>query len=426
MARKRTRLAEWRRGAGYSQERLAERLGVDRSTVARWETGGTVPVPFVRLKLAEVLGVSSAELNAVLGDCEQPIPASDAATGAQRLSDSDLPRRDLLRMLSLAGTVIAGSELVGDRNLPGAGDLSDGVAPHGDYANFNQQLWRIFAMANTKRAVYPLVAQQLDVLLDRLKRTHQAATRRLLCELTCDLFQLAGEIFFDNNQYTSAAHCYTLAAQAAREANTPDLWACALTRHAFISVYERQFVDTVPMLASAADLAGRGDSSLSTRYWVSAVQAENSAGLGDLADCERALEQAEQVRGLGGQSQTGGWLRFDGSRLAEQRGTCYTLLGKADRAETSLQEALRLPVSLRRRGSVLVDLASVGVMRRDVEQTISYATSAMELAGQSDSGVIARKLAGLTQQLSAYQQDSRLSGLSRDISARIAVGRAAL
>jgi hypothetical protein len=75
---------------------------------------------------------------------------------------------------------------------------------------------------------------------------------------------------------------------------------------------------------------------------------------------------------------------------------------------------------------VLVDLASVGVMRRDAEQTISYATAAMELAGQSDSGVIARKLAGLAQQLSTRQQDSRLSNLSRDISARIAVERSAL
>ena len=309
--------------------------------------------------------------------------------------------------------------------MVGPGDLSDGASVR-EFANFNQQLWRIFAMANAKGAVYPLVAQQLDVLVNRLKRTHHTATRQLLCELTCDLFQLAGEIFFDNDQYTSAAHCYTLAAQAAREANARDLWACALTRHAFISVYERQFVDTVPMLDSAADLAGRGDSALATRYWVSAVQAEASAGLGDLTACERALEQAEQVGGLGGESQTGGWLRFDGSRLREQRGTCYTLLGEDDLAETSLQQALSLPVSLRRRGSVLVDLASGGVMRRDVEQTVSYATAAMDLAGQSDSGVIARKLAGLTQQLAAHQHDSQLSNLSRDISARIAVERSAL
>ncbi|MFI5709760.1 hypothetical protein [Kribbella sp. NPDC051620] len=292
--------------------------------------------------------------------------------------------------------------------------------------SFNKQLWRIFVMATAKQAVYPLVTGQLGVLVERLKRTHHAATRKALCELTCDLFQMAGEVFFDNDQYTSAAHCYTLAAQAAREASSRDLWACALTRHAFISVYERQFADTVPMLASAADLAIRGDSALATRYWVSAVQAEALAGLGDLTGCERALDQAEHVRVLGANSQTGGWLRFDGSRLPEQRGTCYTLLRKPDQAETALQEALRLPVSLRRRGSVLVDLARVGVMRRDVEQTVRYATAALELTGESGSGVIARKLAGLNQQLSALDGELRLSELRQDISASLAVERSPL
>jgi len=35
MAAKRVRLAQRRKAAGYSQEKLAERLGVERSTVVR-------------------------------------------------------------------------------------------------------------------------------------------------------------------------------------------------------------------------------------------------------------------------------------------------------------------------------------------------------------------------------------------------------
>ena len=53
----------------------------------------------------------------------------------------------------------------------------------------------------------------------------------------------------------------------------------------------------------------------------------------------------------------GGWLRFDGSHLAEERGTCYLALGRADLAEAALTEALGQSVSLRRRGSLLTDLA---------------------------------------------------------------------
>src|SRR5258708_31351163 len=35
-------------------------------------------------------------------------------------------------------------------------------------------------------------------------------------------------------------HCYALAASAGKEAGLNDLWACALTRHAFIGLYERR------------------------------------------------------------------------------------------------------------------------------------------------------------------------------------------
>jgi transcriptional regulator with XRE-family HTH domain len=55
---KRTRFAARRKAVGFSQDQFAERLKVDRSTVARWESGGTEPQPWVRPRLARVLQVS--------------------------------------------------------------------------------------------------------------------------------------------------------------------------------------------------------------------------------------------------------------------------------------------------------------------------------------------------------------------------------
>jgi transcriptional regulator with XRE-family HTH domain len=43
---KRIRLAARRKAVGFSQEELAERLRVDRCTVARWESGDSAPQPF--------------------------------------------------------------------------------------------------------------------------------------------------------------------------------------------------------------------------------------------------------------------------------------------------------------------------------------------------------------------------------------------
>lgn len=64
------RLARSRKAAGYTQEALAELLGVDRSTVVRWEAGKHEPLPYIRPKMARLLSVSSDELTELL--CHPP------------------------------------------------------------------------------------------------------------------------------------------------------------------------------------------------------------------------------------------------------------------------------------------------------------------------------------------------------------------
>ena len=279
-------------------------------------------------------------------------------------------------------------------------------------------MWRVFVLAKSKRRlVYPVVREQLDVLVGHLRSCESEAAHRRLCELSCDLFQLAGEILFDGCQYADAAQCYALAATAAREAGALDLWACALIRHAFIALYERSFRHALPLLEMAAGLAERGDTRLSTRYWVSVVQAQAFAGLGDLRACDSALGVAEEVRALPGEMHNGGWLRFDGSRLAEERGACYVELKRPDLAETALMAALTGRLSPRRRGVVLTDLALLGVQRRDASQVTAHAAAALEVARQTGSGVIERKLLGLQDRLGPFLGNSRVRELDEQITA---------
>lgn len=92
MISKRRALAQRREIVGHSQETLARLVGVEPTTVGRWERGETFPQPWCRPKLADALGVSVEELDTMLTE-GQPIedrqPGSSQPCGGGELGDSD-------------------------------------------------------------------------------------------------------------------------------------------------------------------------------------------------------------------------------------------------------------------------------------------------------------------------------------------------
>ncbi|MGW6459237.1 helix-turn-helix domain-containing protein [Streptomyces sp. NPDC055078] len=66
MTSKRHRLVQRRKSCGYSQESFAEAVGVDRTTVHRWEGGKARPQPWMRPGIAKVLGLTADELDSLL------------------------------------------------------------------------------------------------------------------------------------------------------------------------------------------------------------------------------------------------------------------------------------------------------------------------------------------------------------------------
>lgn len=424
-------------GRALRQEIVAGWVGITQAQLSRIENGSPMTDLGKLCQWARILGVPASLLWFKLPQSREPraydpgSPASNedlapaiADPSRQRYAEiDDMNRRELLRLLAIAGAALATPHIIDqvdwDRVDHAARTARLDAATADEYATLNAQLWQIFATSQAKSVAFPLVRSQLGVLTNGLQQARGSAMRQRLCGLVADLFQLAGEISFDANRYTDAAHCYTLAATASKEAGAFDLWACAMTRHAFIGVYERQFREVLPMLILAADLAQNGDRSLSTRHWVSTVQAHTFAGLGDLDACQKSLDDAENVRDLTGQVHNSGWLRFEGSRLAEERGTCYVELGLPDLAETALNDALRQNLSARRRGSVLTDLAMTGVQRRDPDRILTYATSALDTAQHTGSGVIGRKLQGLQTHLAPFLDNSRVRHLNTQITNHI-------
>ncbi len=122
MAARRHLLAERRKTVGHTQEQLAELVGVERSTVVRWEAGETEPKPWSRPKLAQALAVSVDELHRLL-----TVPENDEQQPGQRVERKvvlvDPMRRRTLVKWGLGTTAVAGLG-IGSAAKVGAADVA--------------------------------------------------------------------------------------------------------------------------------------------------------------------------------------------------------------------------------------------------------------------------------------------------------------
>lgn len=75
MGQRREAFAKRRRGAGYTQHGFAEALGVDFTTVGRWERGELTPHPYRLRSIAAALDISLEQLDALLSGPPTPAPA---------------------------------------------------------------------------------------------------------------------------------------------------------------------------------------------------------------------------------------------------------------------------------------------------------------------------------------------------------------
>ena len=119
-AARRGLLAQRRKAVGLTQEQLAERLGVERSTVVRWERGQTQPQPWLRPKLAQALRVSADRIEEMLAAGGTPASPEGRPAAVPRqlpaavadFTGRAAELRALTRMLDQAGAGAPGTVVI--------------------------------------------------------------------------------------------------------------------------------------------------------------------------------------------------------------------------------------------------------------------------------------------------------------------------
>ncbi|ADD41700.1 helix-turn-helix transcriptional regulator [Stackebrandtia nassauensis] len=305
MASKRSRLAQRRKAAGFSQEKLAERLGVERSTVVRWETAETEPQPWLRLKLAQALGITTDDLHVLLDDVEY------VTAGPSDRMDYVLEHPASVDLVAVAYL----HERV--RQLDESYDRSPSTALLGPAGQIHGQVAFLREQAKNPRV------------------------RKSLFEVEAESATVMGQLVWDVSQrrdHLGPIRYLDEAVNAAQQVRDPCVEAYAILRKSYVALYgENDPIKGLMVAQEAADVAEPCSPALNGLAMLHV--AEGYAMSGNLNDCERALRAAEAQ-----------FDRVDDADVAAEyysineftrlAGSCYLFLGLPERAEPILTQTV--------------------------------------------------------------------------------------
>jgi len=337
VASKRTEFVRRRAALGFTQESLAEHVGVDRSTIARWEGGKGDPRPSQRPVLAEALQVSLAELQRLLDMLSVDQPTAGGGTGRY-------PRRVDLGTVGMLRTAHLG--LV-DRydQMPSASLLAEAGQQLTDFT-------RLAASAPASRV-------QRELL------TLQAESATLMGQLVWDASQ--------RRDHLTARRYYGQAVDLARQLRNPTLEGYALLRTAYVALYgTRDPVAGLELSSLAARTASVTSPALTGMALLHVGEAQ--AMLGQPVECERTLARAEVLLAEVDPADAAANLLSPGQfgRLA---GSCYLELGDYRRAQQILEAtADELASSRKLRPLVLGNLSLSFIRQREIDAAIETLT----------------------------------------------------
>jgi transcriptional regulator with XRE-family HTH domain len=374
---KREALAARRRARGLSQERLAELLDTDRSTVGRWERGETDPWPQHRKRLAEVLAVSPAELDVLLDGPRAAQPSMDTVDPDDFRALTRNPRRTDPRAIEALSVVLAGQRTLED-------------------------------VVGSQPMIQPVTAQ-LAVLTPMVAESH-GRHRKTLVDVAAQWAQFAGWIHANTGELQRARQWLDRAAEWSSESGNDDLAAVVLSYKGHIAWEERAVGPVVGLSQAAQRIPGIY---VGQAAFAAGQEARGHALAGDAKETDRKLIEADRLweRAADDPNEPPPWSYFYSPSFAQlQRGIVHHLLGRHDArrarmAADALADGLHgLPEEMRNAewvGAYLYYMAISQMHAGEPEQACAAIAEAAHIARVTDSGRVANQVELLRKHVAA-------------------------
>ncbi|MEV0472392.1 helix-turn-helix transcriptional regulator [Streptomyces prunicolor] len=329
MAAKRISFVQRRKAAGFTQESLAEFLGVERSTVGRWEGAETEPQAYIRPKLALALKVSAEELQSLLDD----ITVTDTKPSDRMTYALENPASaDLVVVAYLHERL---------RQLDESYDQESSTSLLGTAGQLHGQVCYLRENAGNPRV------------------------RRALYEVEADSATFLGQLAWDASQrrdHAAPLRYFQEAVEAARHARDPSTESYATLRMSFVALYgQKNAAQGVTLAEQAAEVAKTVSPSLTGLSLLHV--AEGHAMTGALKACEDALKKAEaQFDRVHADDLAAPYYTVNEyNRLA---GSCYLALDLPERAEPILRMTSRALAAKKKSQAIALGNLTLALIRQ--------------------------------------------------------------
>lgn len=397
-------LRQWRRSRGWDAPEMARRLrraadgdapGPDslKRQVWRWEREGLRNERY-ELLYATALGVSPAELAAGPGG-----PAVSSLSPAVGGEDGDDPvlRREFGAAAAMGAMALL--DVIGGypAELPGrvaGGSRMDGQAAAG-LENVVLGYRQIYQSAGAGALLEP-VRGTLRLLTELAPGA--GAYRDQIVSLIGQAGSLAATmLMLDQGNYPAALRYLAVAARAAQQSGDLELLSITMAARAFHASYSGDPVDGLAFAREAVSIASKG-AHPRTHGWVSAVESEMHATVGDEAAYRQSIDTAQsRVTAVMPDRPWKGIGAFSEAKLTAYRGAGLMRLRRYGDAQPVLLQALGQldPVQAKHRCTAHIDLADAYASDRKPDEAAHHGISALDIITVTRHAESMRRVAGI-------------------------------